>query len=188
MAIHKDFAFLGRLCLDFAQTGDMGWGTRFERLKGPSELRRWLSLSSLRLPGMRVSKEDLNTAKMLRGAIWRVVGASLRRAIPAAGDIRLINRIAREAGLARELDLTAKSMRWRRPAPAAALATIAQDAIMLLGEPAQRKRIRRCENAGCRVVFFDDSRPGLRRWCASNRCGDRVRAQRYRDRRKAAAL
>src|ERR1700687_956817 len=100
MAISKDFAFIGRLCLDFAQTGDMGWGTRFERLKDPSELRRWLSLSPLRLPGsMRVSSEDLNTAKMLRGAIWRVVGASLRRAVPARGDIRRINRIAREGGL-----------------------------------------------------------------------------------------
>ena len=32
MAIAKDFGFIGRLCLDFAQTGDMGYGSQFERL------------------------------------------------------------------------------------------------------------------------------------------------------------
>jgi len=70
----------------------------------------------------------------------------------------------------------------------AALATIAQDAIMLFGEPAQRKRLRRCENPGCKVVFYDDSRPGRRRWCASNRCGDRMRAKSYRKRQKAQGV
>ena len=46
MAIAKDFSFVGRLSLDFAQTGDMGYGARFERLTVPSELQRWLALST----------------------------------------------------------------------------------------------------------------------------------------------
>jgi predicted RNA-binding Zn ribbon-like protein len=132
-------------------------------------------LSPLRLPRVRITTQDLKSAKMLRGAISRVVGAVLGRTIPA-GDIRLMNRIAREASLARELNLAAKSLRWHHPTMAGALATIAQDAVMLLGEPAHRRRIRRCQNACCRAVFYDDSRPGLRRWCASNRCGNRMRA------------
>jgi predicted RNA-binding Zn ribbon-like protein len=188
MAISKDFVFCGRLCLDFAQTGDMGYGARFERLTGPSELRRWLSLSPLRLPSVKTTLEDLKCAKMLRGAIWRVAGAVLGRTVPAAGDIRLLNRIGREARLVKELNLAANSMRWHHPTMAGALATIAQDAVMLLGEPTKRSRMRRCENAGCRVVFYDDSRPGLRRWCASNRCGDRVRAKLYRERHKARTV
>ncbi|PYS62331.1 MAG: hypothetical protein DMF74_13655 [Acidobacteria bacterium] len=42
-----------------------------------------------------------------------------------------------------------------------------------------------CLKAKATATFYDDSRPGLRRWCASNRCGDRIRARMYRDRKRA---
>ena len=69
MAIAKDFVFFGRLCLDFAHTGDMGYGSRFERLTSPGELQRWLSLSLVNIPKLRVRVEDLQRAKALRKAI-----------------------------------------------------------------------------------------------------------------------
>lgn len=184
MAISPDFAFVGRLCLDLTVTGDMGYGTRFERLVSSTEFQRWLSLSQLDLANIRVRPEDVEDAKTLRGAIWRVVGAVLDRVAPAAADVRLINRVGRRPSLVRELGPEGESIRWHRPTAAAALATIAQDAVVLLGEPAQRARIHRCENPRCRTVFYDDSRPGLRRWCAPNRCGDRMRARLYRERHK----
>ena len=187
MAISPDFGFVGRLCLDLTVTGDMGYGARFERLISSTELQRWLSMSQLRLANIRVGPEDVEDAKALRGAIWRVVGAVLARAAPAPADVRLINRAGREPALVRELQPGAESMRWRRPTAAAALATIAQDAVVLLGEPTQRARIHRCENPQCRVVFYDDSRPGLRRWCAPNRCGDRIRAKLYRERHRGVS-
>jgi predicted RNA-binding Zn ribbon-like protein len=56
---------------------------------------------------------------------------------------------------------------------------------VLFGDPTQRERIRRCDNLRCRVIFYDHSRPGLRRWCAPNRCGDRIRAQVYRERHRS---
>ena len=185
VAIAKDFKFVGRLCLDFAQTGDMGWGTKYERLTSPSELQRWLSLSPLQLSRVRLASEDLRRAKMLRRAIWRVAEAILADTAPRIVDIRLINGSARQPNLVRELDGNAKSMRWRHPMAAAAFATIAQDAVVLFGDLAQRARLRRCEHPRCRVIFYDDSRPGLRRWCASNRCGDRIRARKYRDRKRS---
>src|SRR5208283_2168944 len=174
----------GRLCLDLTLTGDMGYGTRYERLISSAELQRWLSISQLRLANIQVGPEDVEDAKTLRGAIWRVVGAVLERVAPAPPDVRLINRVGREPALVRELNPRAEAMRWYRPTTAAALATIAQDAVVLLGEPTQRARIRRCENPRCRIVFYDDSRPGLRRWCAPNRCGDRIRAKLYRERHR----
>ena len=128
---------------------------------------------------------DLLRAKMLRRAIWRVAEAVLATASPLIDDVRRINRMARQPGLVRQLDEEAKSMDWQRPTTAAALATIAQDAVLLFGDPAQRARLRRCENSGCRTIFFDDSRPGRRRWCAPNRCGDRIRARLYRERRRS---
>src|SRR5207237_1406413 len=94
VTIAKDFRFIGRLCLDFAQTGDMGWGTKYERLTSAAELQRWLSLSPLQLPKVRVSSEDLRSAKMLRRAIWRVSESLLADTVPRTVDIRLINRNA----------------------------------------------------------------------------------------------
>jgi len=186
MAIAKDFGFVGRLSLDFAQTGDMGYGVRFERLTVPSELQRWLALSPLRMPRVRVTGEDLARAKLLRAAIWRVAEAMLGDTTLRAADVRHINRAAYERGLVRQLDPEVTSMRWHRPSAAAALHTIAQDAVLLFGEPRQRARLRRCENPRCKAVFFDDSRPGTRRWCASNRCGDRIRARLYRRRHNSS--
>ena len=185
MAAAKDFRFIGRLCLDFAQTGDMGWGDRYERLTKPAELQRWLSLCSLQVAGIKVTEADLELAKTLRKAIWRVAEAVLAGAAPAAADVRLINRTGCQPNLVKVLDGKATSAHWHRPDFSTAIATVAADAVSLFGDPAQRVRLRRCEHPHCRVVFYDDSRPGLRRWCASNRCGDRVRASAYRQRKRS---
>jgi predicted RNA-binding Zn ribbon-like protein len=187
MPISPDFVFIGRLSLDLTITGDMGYGTRFERLTNPSAFRRWLSLSPLHLTGIPVGSADVENAKALRGAIWRVVGAIVARSAAAPSDVRLINRVGREPALTRELLPGARSMSWYRPTAAQALATIAQDAVVLLADPTQRARIHRCENPRCRTIFYDDSLPGLRRWCAPNRCGDRIRAKLYRERQKTSA-
>lgn len=185
MAIAHDFVFFGRLCLDFAHTGDMGFGGRFERLTSASELQRWLSLSPLKLPKMRIRRHDLARATALRGAIWRIANAIIDGEAPRSRDVRLLNAVACEPTLARTLDSTATSTRWHCPTGAAALATIARDAVQLLGDQRRRARIHRCENARCKAVFYDDSRPGRRRWCAPNRCGDRIRARTYRARHRS---
>src|SRR5262249_20404508 len=159
MAIAKDFGFLGRLCLDFAHTGDMGYGKRFERLTSAGELQRWLSLSPLHLVKVRIRSEDLERARKLRGAIWRVAGAVLARTIPDPHDVRLLNGMACQPGVVKKLDPAAKSSCWHRPTMSAALATIAQDAVALFGDESSRARLRRCENPRCIAVFYDDSRP-----------------------------
>jgi predicted RNA-binding Zn ribbon-like protein len=182
MARAKDFSFVGRLCLDFAQTGDMGWETRYERLTSPSELGRWLTLCPLHVAVASITAADVEQAIGLRKAIWRVSQALLAGDKPRVGDVRRVNIEARRPGLVRELTADGTSTRWYRPNVAAAIATIAQDAVLLFGDSQQRGRIRRCENSTCRVVFYDDSRPGARRWCFPNRCGDRVRAREYRRR------
>ena len=186
MARAKDFSFIGRLCLDFAQTGDMGWGARYERLTSPSELGRWFTLCPLDVAVSSITAADLARAIGLRTAIWRVAQALLAGDKPRAVDVRRLNVDARRPPLVRELSPDGTSLRWHGPNVAAALATIAQDAVLLFGDSQQRARLRRCENSGCRVVFFDDSRPGARRWCAANRCGDRMRARAYRRRQTRA--
>ena len=182
MARAKDFSFVGRLCLDFAQTGDMGWGMQYERLTGPSELGRWLRLCPLHVDVASITRADVEQAIGLRKAIWATAQALLAGDLPGVADVRRLNVEARRPGLVRALAAGGTSMHWYRPNVAAAIATIAQDAVVLFGDSEQRARLRRCENSSCRVVFFDDSRPGARRWCFPNRCGDRVRAREYRRR------
>src|SRR5215510_2659268 len=118
----------------------MGWGSRYERLTIPSELQRWLALSPLLLPKLKISTTDLERAKILRGAIWRVAEALLAGVDPGTRDIHLINRTASQLNLTKELGRGATSMRWHHPTAAAALATIAQDAVVLFGDPVQRAR------------------------------------------------
>jgi predicted RNA-binding Zn ribbon-like protein len=65
----------------------------------------------------------------------------------------------------------------------AALATIARDAIDLL-TGALAGRIRECAAPDCALLFVDSSRPGRRRWCAGEACGNRTRTKAYRQRRK----
>ncbi|MDQ6779397.1 MAG: CGNR zinc finger domain-containing protein, partial [Actinomycetota bacterium] len=65
----------------------------------------------------------------------------------------------------------------------ATLATIARDAVDLLSGPLAG-RIRECSAPDCALLFVDASRPGQRRWCSSEGCGNRTRTKSYRQRRK----
>ncbi|MGC4762555.1 CGNR zinc finger domain-containing protein [Micromonospora sp. DT46] len=46
-----------------------------------------------------------------------------------------------------------------------------------------RDRIRECATHDCYLVFVDTSRPGRRRWCAMERCGNRHKVRSLRARR-----
>lgn len=43
-------------------------------------------------------------------------------------------------------------------------------------------RLRACDASGCERWFVDTSRGGRRRWCSMERCGNRMKAARYRAR------
>jgi predicted RNA-binding Zn ribbon-like protein len=64
----------------------------------------------------------------------------------------------------------------------AALASLARDAIDLLGGP-HATRVRECAAEDCALLFVDASRPGRRRWCSMEGCGNRAKTTSYRRRR-----
>jgi predicted RNA-binding Zn ribbon-like protein len=99
--------------------------------------------------------------------------------------VRAVNEAAAAPPLVPRLAADGAHAGWAAPTAAAALSTIARDAVDLLGDPRQRARLRECASDDCPLVFYDDSRPGRRRWCSDERCGDRARARAYRDRRRA---
>jgi predicted RNA-binding Zn ribbon-like protein len=88
-------------------------------------------------------------------------------------------------GLAPEPAAAGLTAAWAVPVRATqALSTMAREMIELLSGPLA-ERIRECASDDCPLVFVDTSRPGARRWCAMERCGNRHKLRALRTRRAA---
>ena len=48
------------------------------------------------------------------------------------------------------------------------------------------ERVRECAGPECRALFLDTSRPGSRRWCSMDFCGNRVKKDAMRARTSRA--
>jgi predicted RNA-binding Zn ribbon-like protein len=53
--------------------------------------------------------------------------------------------------------------------------------VLTFAEPAVQ-RVRQCSADNCLIVYLDTSRPGRRRWCAMQRCGNRHKVAEHRAR------
>ena len=63
-----------------------------------------------------------------------------------------------------------------------ALAQIARETVEFV-TGADLARLRTC--AGCTLLFVDRSRPGTRRWCSMERCGNRNKTAHYRQKHRS---
>jgi predicted RNA-binding Zn ribbon-like protein len=169
----------GRLCIDFSLTG--GEGERlahFELLHEPGDLDAWLAGSDLDVADTAATPSDLREARRLRWAIWHAAQATAAGRPVASADAAVVEQAAARPPLVPRL-----GGGWQAPTARAALSDIARDAIAMVSDPGQRARVRVCAAPDCPVPFFDDSRPGRRRWCEPTRCGDRSRQRAHRARR-----
>lgn len=173
-----------RLCLDLAATVGERWRRCFERLRSTQDLGRWLAEAGLADGAPVVDAGQLEAARVLRDAIYRAAKLAGEGPI-AAGDVAEINLWARRPPLA--LALTEdRHVAWVVDRPVeAALATVARDAIDLVCGPLAG-RVRECAADDCALLFVDTSRPGRRRWCSMDACGNRSKTAAYRRRRHAA--
>jgi predicted RNA-binding Zn ribbon-like protein len=170
----------GRLCLDFVATVGERWHRSFERLLAPDDLARWMVESGLLASPPTVSNRQLAAGRALREAINRLARPGIE---PEPADPGEVNRWAARAPLAPQLTAGSKLV-WVADRPVEAIfATIARDAVDLLSGPLAA-RIRECGAPDCALLFVDTSRPGGRRWCSTEGCGNRVRTKAYRQRRK----
>lgn len=130
-----------------------------------------------------MTADDLIDCKDLREGVYRAASRVIDGRPIAASDRRLINRWAKEAPLVPSLRSDGSmTLEVRGNGIRSALATIARDAIEVLS--ADDGRLRRCEGPLCSLLFYDESRPGSRRWCSTARCGNRVNTRLYRERRR----
>lgn len=175
----------GALCLELLVTGGPGEYAVHESLHRPRDLAAWCALLRLRLDPelVTVSEAELAAARTLRDALWRMVLAHLGDRPLAPEDVAEVNRAAARAPLAPRMG-TDRGCAWALPAGATAvLSTIARDAVELFTGPLA-DRIRECGSPDCRLVFVDVSRPGRRRWCSMERCGNRQKVRALRARRE----
>jgi predicted RNA-binding Zn ribbon-like protein len=77
--------------------------------------------------------------------------------------------------------------RWHyeRDGLASTLAPLAEAAAELLSWP-DFSGVKHCENPACRMVFHDPSATRRRRWCDMAICGNRMKVQAFRERKRQA--
>ncbi|RPK93262.1 CGNR zinc finger [Streptomyces sp. ADI98-10] len=184
----------GALCLELLPTGGPGRLSYFEVLHEPADLVRWAEESRLpdglgpsdgpdsgQGPALVVSAAEVADARALRDALWRLAEGQVHGTPPGPDDLAVLNDAAARPPLAARL--TAGGDRAWAPGGTGTglLATVARDAVDLF-TGAYAHRIRTCGAHDCRLLFVDTSRPGRRRWCSMERCGNRhkVRAHRAR--------
>ncbi|HEY6738952.1 MAG TPA: CGNR zinc finger domain-containing protein [Actinopolymorphaceae bacterium] len=175
----------GRPCLDLVHTGGEGVMARWEIVEGPDDLGRLLG-TILRLPPLPADDADLSATRRLRAALTRLAYdlaeglPPVRIDPPRPDDIDAVNAAAAVPPLVPALRAEG-GVRVVAPKVAAALSTIARDAIDLFGGPLAR-RIRVCAAENCGLLLVDTSRPGRRRWCSMEVCGNRAKVRSHRAR------
>ena len=172
----------GALSLDFAYTGDFGFGVAaWERWHRAEDLGEWLTERFAgTAPARRIARDEalfgdalFDDALALRAAVSRLARAAAEGIAPSPQEVDTINEWAVRPAATPLLPGGSRPL--AEPSPHAMLATIAQDAVALFSAP--EGRIRQCAASDCRLIFFDASRAGSRRWCSMKRCGNRAKTR-----------
>jgi len=152
----------------------------FDRWCDPQEFGRWLNEVGLFDAEPMVDEDMLADARDLREAIFQVVAAVCSAVAPEPEAVKGVNGWAARPPLVQQLSPDGRTVRYAGGQPVcAALATIAADAIDLVSG-SWVERIRKCAASDCSVLFVDLSRPGKRRWCSMNRCGNKQKKRRFK--------
>ncbi len=178
----------GRACLDLIATLGKRHTDAVERIPDESTLMSWfvaagvLPATALAVP---VEAGQLDAVRRLRETANRLVRATMAGTALDPVEVAALNKAAGRPDLAPRLTgFGGCEVSWHGRHPvAAALATIARDAVALLSDP-RTERIRECARPECSLLFFDESQPGRRRWCSMDRCGNLAKIAGYRQRRR----
>jgi predicted RNA-binding Zn ribbon-like protein len=131
----------------------------------------------------QVSKSGLTRALGLREAIHALLTDEAPEHLKA---IATVNAAAARPPLVAQLEASGQESAWLPTADInQVLSTIARDAIELRSTP-MRARVKECAGADCTILFLDTSRPGTRRWCSMEVCGNQVKSASLRAKRDAA--
>jgi predicted RNA-binding Zn ribbon-like protein len=183
----------GRLCLDYLRTlryRDTPAVT--EELDEPEALAAWVRQCGpcAAGPAALPSAAQVREARALREAVHALITAAMATPSGSTPGSTLsdtartrLNRAAAHPVPAPRL-IPSGELRWQADDPVAAtLALVARDALDLVSTPSLVPRLHLCGSPTCNAIFLDHSRPGTRRWCSMDICGNRAKktALRARD-------
>ncbi len=162
----------------FANTVDLKAGT--DALASPKQLADWLAQRDLLAADRKLTKADLGRALDVRDGLRALVAANSGAGL----DVEAISRLDRAARGARPqvrfyVDGTS---RFESEELNEALGRLMALVVMArLNEVWDRFNM--CANSECQAVFYNHSNRSTTKWC-SRRCGDLIRARKYRSGRK----
>jgi predicted RNA-binding Zn ribbon-like protein len=172
----------GRACLDFVHTGGVGRWLAAELVHDAGDLAQWLAYV-LDVERVVTTPADVGPAKELRDVLWALAQQRIGGDALDPTAVELLDAFAAEPPPVPRLAPDGETRGLAEPVTAAqALSALARDAIDLFSGPLGH-RIRTCASPDCELLFVDASRPGLRRWCSMERCGNRAKTRSYRARR-----
>ena len=178
------FPFLGeRLAVDLLNTVIVQDGAAQDLLLGPGAARGWAEATGAIAAGSGpVADRGL---RRFREALRRGLVDWAARGTPSAELVALVNRAMALGAEVRELQLVKGKVTTRRRSTGStsdrlygAVARSAADLVQH-GDP---HRLRRCANPACRLMFYDVSKAGRRRWCSMQTCGGQAKARAFRRR------
>jgi predicted RNA-binding Zn ribbon-like protein len=180
----------GVFCLELLLTGGPGpIGESYEILYAPGDLADWLLDSRLndtapvRREDLDISAADLAEIVRFRNALWGAAEAMAHGQALEKGHLEVINAAVGEPPRP-QIDVATLERHWSAPITGSQLmALAAREAIDLVGST----RLRQCAGDNCALLFLDTSRPGKRRWCSMERCGNRNKVREFRSRSGAAS-
>jgi predicted RNA-binding Zn ribbon-like protein len=169
----------GRLCLDYLRTLRSG---TVEELPDAPAVAAWAEqfgpFNAVAVPRQEGSAEE---ARRLRESIRSLIDSARQAAPCPASARRTVNAAAAVAPPVPALAADGR-MHWYADDPVlATLSLVARDALDLVSSPLL-DRVRQCAGTGCGALFIDSSRPGVRRWCSMNTCGNRAKKETIRAR------
>jgi len=151
-----------------------------DELATPARLRDWLQARRLLEGGVNVSEAEHREALRLRDALRNLIAAPPQARSAAAEDL-----VSLAHNFPLEIAVAADGVLGLRPVATRATSGLGQVLVELvrLSDDGRLERVKTCDSDECRWVFYDRSKPSNRRWCSSERCGNREKIRTYRKRR-----
>jgi predicted RNA-binding Zn ribbon-like protein len=199
---HFDFSG-GALCLDFVNTLGDRPRCRTDHLHSYEDLLAWGLQARLLSAGDQAhligesgrrperARQVFGRAIELRESLYRVFSRLAAGADPTPDDLDTLNDSLSEALRHVRVAGADDRFRWCWAGPSEALDRmlwpVVRSAAELLTSHDELGLVRECASATCSWLFTDHSRNHSRKWCDMSSCGNRAKARRHYQRKRAAA-
>lgn len=155
-----------------------------DELADVSRLASWLQQRGSSQTTPHLQERDLRAIQELRAALREYIRLDPGKRAGNAVAAARFNEAAAQFPLVFHLSKSGVPELAPRTSPhQATLAEILAEFYQLAVQN-RLHRLKMCASEECRWIFYDQSRPGTRRWCSSSLCGNRHKTRSYRERKR----